>query len=265
MRLDFRGDRIYTMPVPAGVGGVLAETLTLLSGFDWKGRAADDPGTIHLFVEAERYGWSVAASASSDRDAVSRRMALSSEDLAKTRKRIENAPLDARADVVERRHQSIGFVVIDEDGNAAVVTLSMGPPFGSGKLVSGEAFIAEARAGEPADPSLPLLVLAEDRVRLVMNASGRGREAAIGGAIYIRAKVLESDLEDLISMSRFIPATEPRTIRCEKGADLEMIDGLNAMGHGVEWTDGLGTVHAIEIGERIAIISDPRGGTAGGY
>lgn len=264
IRLDFRGDQIYTVSPPAGAGTVLADTVTLLAGFDWSGRSASDAGTIHLFVEAERHGWSKAGNAVSDRGAASRHLAISTEELTKTRRQIESAPLE-EARIDDRRHSSVGFVVLDEKGNAAVVSLSMGPPFGSGKLLGNVAYIAATPDENRNDPMLPLLVLRDGRVGLLINASGRGREAAVGGGLYLRSKLLGATLEELIAMSRFLPAAEPRTIMCEKGTDLEIVNRLNAMGHGVEWDQVLGTVHAIEADDRIALISDPRGGTAGGY
>lgn len=265
IRLDFRGDQIYTVAAPAGAGSVLADALAVLSGFEWEGRSARDARTIHLFVEAERHGWLKAGDALSDRGAARRQMALSPEDLAKTRKEIERAPLEDDARIDDRRHESAGFVVIDEHGSAAVVSLSLGPPFGSGKLLGKSAYIAEAPDENRNNPMLPLLVLREGQVGVLINATGRGREAAIGAGLYLRSKLLEADLEELIEMPRFLPAAEPRTIVCENGTDLEMVDDLNKMGHGVQWEEILGAVHAIDSGERISLISDPRGGTTGGY
>ncbi|MBW3670624.1 MAG: gamma-glutamyltransferase [Acidobacteria bacterium] len=264
IRLDFRGDQIFTVAAPTGAGAVLADTVTLLAGFDWSGRSASDAGTIHLFVEAERHGWSKAGRAVSDRGAVSHQLVSSPEELTKTRRQIENPPLE-EARIDDPRHSSVGFVVLDEKGNAAVVSLSLGPPFGSGKLFGNVGYIAATPDENRNDPMLPLLVLRQGRVGLLINASGRGREAAIGGGLYLRSKLLGTGLEELIAMSRFLPAAEPRTIMCETGTDLEIVDRLNAMGHGVEWDKVLGTIHAIEADDRIALISDPRGGTAGGY
>lgn len=256
---------MFTMATPAGAGSVLAETMTLLSGFDWRERDAGDAGTTHLFVEAERYGWARATSALSERDAASRQMRHSAEELARIRTRIEQSPLDGSSRIRHRAYESAGFVVTDEGGSAVVVSLSLGARFGVGTRLAGTAFIAEAPSESGEEPTLPLLVLRNGRVGLVVSCSGSGREASIGGGLYLRSKLLKGGLEELISMPRFIPASEPRTIVCERGTDLDMIEDLNAMGHGVEWDDAVGIVHAIEISDRIAAISDPRGGTAGGY
>ena len=263
LRLDFRGDSAYTLAAPSGSGNVLVDAMTLLSGFAWKGRDVQDAGTIHLFAEAERHGWSQTGSAISERGAIRQQIAPRGDDLDAMRKRMERAPLGTPIEALTS--ESTGFVVIDEDGSAIVVSLSLGAPFGSGKRLAGMAYVAEPPAERAVESSIPLLVLTDGRVRLVINATGAGREAAVGGGLYLRSKLLPSDLDELVSMPRFIPGAEPGTIICENDADLEIIGRLNDMGHGVEWNRSLGIVHAIEIRERIVVITDPRGGTAGGY
>lgn len=266
IRIDFQGDQVYTFVSPAGAGSVLAEMIAVLSGFEWNGRSAHDPETIHLFSEAERFGWNQVRTMISERGTVARPKTASIERLDEVRRMIEGAPSDQTiVSSTTDRHTSLGFVVVDDDGSTAVVSLSLGPPFGAGKLLDGAAFFSESSARENSSPALPLLVIHDDRARLGIVSSGSGREAFVGGGIYIRNKLIGTDLESLVALPRFIPALEARTLVCEKGTDLKMINALNTLGQGVKWSGDLGLVHAIETTRSIVVISDPRGGTAGGY
>ncbi len=265
LRLDYRGDRIYTIPAPAGAGSVLAEELIVLSGFEWKKRSIDDPGTTHLFVEAERHGWNQAARMLSERGAPARQVPVSPEDPAEIRSRIEKGPITGSVKSVDEGISSLGFVVVDADGNAAVMTLSMGPPFGSGKVAGEEAYIAVAPERGSVETALPVLAVREGKAALLIASTGLGREAAIGGNLYLRSMMLGAGVEELLNTPRFIPAYDEKTIMVETGTDLGVVEELNRLGHGAEWHDQLGIVHAIEIDDRIAAIADPRGGTPGGY
>lgn len=265
VRVDFRGDQIYALPSPSGAGNALAEMVSVLSGFDWRGRTAGQARTVHLFVEAARAGWIANREVVAERGTVVRPETSGPERLLEIRESMERGPLDESIEgPMSRRNDMSGFVVVDERGNLAVVSLTLGPPFGSGVVVDGF-FLAEAPSAGGSSSSLPLIVVQKGRARAGITVTGPERASLLGASVYLENRLLGTDLEEAVELPRFIPAPEARTVVCESGTSLDLIDALNVIGHGVEWGDRLGIVHIIDVRDSLVTISDPRGGTIGGY
>lgn len=263
IQIEFRGDRIFALPPPASAGSAFVEMLDVLAGFAWNDEGGPTSSTIHLFVEAERFARYRAAAATIERGSVHRMGGSELRKVGETRREIEKGTLDLP--LAPDAQQTISFALADERGNVAVIAMSLGPLGGSGVLVDDAFVLALPPTPDGMFSALPLIVIGEQDQILALASSGKESEALVGAGIYLRYALLAGDLQKLVEAPRFVPASDVHTIICEKNANLDVIDGLNILGHGVEWADHIGVVHLIVAGSGVATVSDPRGGTTGGY
>jgi gamma-glutamyltranspeptidase / glutathione hydrolase len=300
IRIHYRDYDIYTMAPPSAGGLILGEALGILSGFDLAAYGFQTPRSIHLLAEAERRAYI-------DRnkylgDPASVRIPyreLMSEERAKAwRASIDLDKASNTLGLTEPAHNepshTTHFSIVDSAGNIASITTTINDTFGSGFIVGGAGFFlnnemddftvalgkpnryglvqGSVNAIEPgkkmASSMTPTIVLRNGTPYLVLGTPGGATIPTSVLQVFLNITVWNKSLYDAIAAPRYHEQGLPEDIQYERGkAPRDLLDKLNAMGHGVRERDPIGDFHGIMIDKgTITAVADPRhGGAAGGY
>jgi gamma-glutamyltranspeptidase / glutathione hydrolase len=291
IRVTFREFDLYTLPPPSAAGLMIGEELNILSGFDLKGAGYQTPRSVHLMAEASRR-----AAIDRDRylgDPATLRMPyrdlLSPERGKQWRASIDPAratptiSLTEPASTIAEGTHTTHFSIIDQAGNVAAVTTSLGDDFGSGFVVPQCGFLLnnamhDFASGERSPNALagsrrmatsvaPTIILRRGQPFLVLGTSGGAAIPNIVLQTFLAVGLYGKSLPDAVAAARCDQQATPEDIRCEHTkTPAETISRLRAMGHGVLEGEAFGDIQALMIdAQRITAVSDPRhGGAAGG-
>jgi gamma-glutamyltranspeptidase/glutathione hydrolase len=268
---QFRGNAFESNPPPSSGGLLIAYGLRLLEALGLHGRPGSADAIDALArVMREQARARVAVARDLYRGGVARRL-LSDESVVAALARVGQAP----SEVAQRGTTHISAV--DEEGNAAALTVSTGA--GSGVIVPGTGIHMNNMLGEfdlwqPSAPgarmssgTAPTVVLENERPRLVVGSAGSLRLR--GAIMQIVVNVVEHgmDVHDAIEAPRV--HLEGDELHCEGGVDASEMDALAARGYDVQrWTarnlffGGAAAVAVSQQGELTAA-GDPRRGGAG--
>lgn len=287
LKLTYGAYEIYTPPPPSSGGIIIGGALNILSGYEIAD--FDKTSTLHLLVEAQRRSALDARRFVGDPTGarLSLRDLLSSERAALWRHTIDPARASSTAVLLESSESkpsgtsTTHFTIVDEAGNIASVTTSLGNAFGSGLLLPASGFFlneamtdftttvnAMAPGKRPASTMTPMLVLRENRPFLAAGTKGGAAAPSTLLQLFLRLVVGGSDLQTAVSAPRYHHGGVPDEIHFERErAPQATIQALNELGHPVIGRPALGDVHAVILThERLTAVADPRrGGSAGGY
>jgi gamma-glutamyltranspeptidase/glutathione hydrolase len=281
---------IYTAPPPSGGGLVIGETLNILSGDDLTATGFQTVKTLHLLIEAQRR-------AAIDRNRyigdplgarIPYRDLLSQARAEQWRKTIDPArstatdSLTAPRDLPTEGEHTTHFTIADSAGNVASLTTSLGDNFGSGFLVPGLGFFLNNAMADfttagpnaldplkrPASSLCPVIVLRDAKPFLALGSRGGPAIPTTILQVLLNVVAYGKSLQEAVAAPRYHHQAVPEEMFYERGrASMPVVNGLNAMGHGVSARDAIGDVHAIlfENGRLIAVADPRRGGAAGGF
>lgn len=302
IQLRFGNYDLYTVAPPSGGGLVMGATLNILHGYDLAASGFQTPKTIHLLLEAQRRAYLDRNKYLGDPigTRIPYRELLSAERAALWRKSID--PLRATPTlvltepgaVVPEGEHTTHFTIVDEKGNIAAVTTSLGDNFGSGVVVPGLGFFLNGAMDDftiaPATPTRdalvqgntnaiepakraassmsPTIILRDGKPFLALGTKGGPSIPNTILQVFLNIAVHHKSLQEAIAAPRWHHQALPEDASYERTlVKSNVIDALNAMGHGVSGRESIGDVHAILIDKgRITAVADPRrGGAAGGY
>jgi gamma-glutamyltranspeptidase/glutathione hydrolase len=292
IRVTFREFDLYTLPPPSAAGLMIGEELNILSGFDLKGAGYQTPRSVHLMAEASRR-----AAIDRDRylgDPATLRMPyrdlLSPERGKQWRASIDpdratpTISLTEPASTIAEGTHTTHFSIIDQAGNVAAVTTSLGDDFGSGFVVPQCGFLLnnamhDFASGERSPNALaggrrmatsvaPTIILRRGQPFLVLGTSGGAAIPNIVLQTFLAVGLYGKSLPEAVAAARCDQQATPEDISCEHTkTPAETISRLRSMGHGVLEGEAFGDIQALMIDmQRITAVSDPRhGGAAGGF
>jgi len=292
IRVTFRQFDVYTLPPPSAAGLMIGEELNILSGFDLQAAGYQTARSVHLIAEAARR-----AAMDRDRhlgDPTTLRMPyrdlLSPERANQWRVSIDPAratptiSLTEPASTVAQGMHTTHFSIIDQAGNVAAVTTSLGDDFGSGFVVPQCGFLlnnamhdfataarspnALAGGRRMATSVAPTIVLRRGQPFLVLGTSGGPAIPNIVLQTFLAVALYGKTLPQAVSAGRCDQQATPEDMNCEyTKTPADLISRLRAMGHGVREGEAFGDIQALMIEmQRITAVSDPRhGGAAGGF
>lgn len=287
LKMTYGAFEIYAPPPPSSGGLVIGGALNILSAYD----VADLDGmpALHLLLEAQRR-----ASLDALRyvgDPASARLPLrellSLERATLWRQTIDPTRASASASLANPDALTAGgvstthFTIVDEEGNIASVTTSLGNPFGSGLLLPSLGFFLNEAALDfttgvntlaplkrPASSMTPLIVLREGKPFLAAGTRGGAAGPTTLLQMFLRLVISGSDLAAAVAAPRYHHGAIPDIVNYEDGrANQSAVVKLNTMGHAVAARPFIGDVHAVLFTkDTLTAIADPRrGGSAGGY
>ncbi|WP_342623363.1 gamma-glutamyltransferase [Pseudomonas alkylphenolica] len=296
MGIEWRGNMVYTAPLPSSGGVALAQLLGIKENrtADFKGVELNSARYIHLLAEIEKRVFADRADYLGDPDfsKVPVDKLIAKDYIAK---RAQEVNPTAISDTEKVRpglepHQTTHFSIVDKQGNAVSNTYTLNWDYGSGVVVKGAGFLlndemddfsskpgvanafgvvgGDANAIEPGKRMLssmaPTLVTRDGQVTLVLGTPGGSR---IFTSIF---QVLNSlydynlPLEKAVAAQRVHHQLLPKdTIYFDAYAPLtgKVADELKKMGYTLEdqgWE--MGDIQAIRVsGTALETASDPRG------
>ena len=287
LKMAYGSYDIYAPPPPSAGGIVIGTALNILSAYDVK--ELDKPANVHLLLEAERRAALDARRYVGDPlgARVPYRELLSPARAEQWRKTIQagkpspTSSLTEPGDVKQEGTSTTHFTIVDEQGNVAAVTTSLGNPFGAGVMLPSLGFFLNesmtdfstgvnglAPGKRPASSMTPLIVLREGRPFLAMGTRGGAAGPTTLLQVFLRVVVSGTSLGDAVRAPRFHHGAVPDELQYERNlAAPETVQALNALGHAVAPRNSIGDVHAILFSNgKLNAVADPRrGGAAGGY
>jgi gamma-glutamyltranspeptidase/glutathione hydrolase len=302
IQLRFGAYDLYTVPPPSGGGLVMGETLNILSGLDLAAAGFQTPRSIHLLLEAQRRAYIDRNKYVGDPlgTRIPYRELLSNERAALWRKTIDpkratpTVLLSEPGAVLPEGEHTTHFTIVDEHGNIAAVTTSLGDDFGSGVIAPGLGFFLNSAMDDftiaPATPTreglvqgntnviepskraassmAPTIILRDGKPFLALGTKGGPAIPNVILQVFLDIAIYRKSLADAVAAPRWHHQGLPEDAQYERTrVPAVTLEALNAMGHGVSSRETIGDVHAIlfDKGRLIAVADPRRGGAAGGY
>ncbi|WP_175653307.1 gamma-glutamyltransferase [Pseudomonas sp. Marseille-P9899] len=296
MRIDWRGNTVYTAPLPSSGGIALAQLLGIKEqrAADFKGVELNSARYIHLLAEIEKRVFADRADYLGDPAFAKVPVAelVAPEYLARRAKEVNPNAISETEKVRPglEPHQTTHFSIVDNQGNAVSNTYTLNWDYGSGMVVKGAGFLlndemddfsskpgvanafgvvgGDANAIEPGKRMLssmsPSLVTRDGQVTLVLGTPGGSRIFTSIFQVLNNLYDFNLPLEKAVAAQRVHHQLLPKdTIYFDAYAPLtgEVAQELKKMGYTLEdqgWE--MGDVQAIRvIGSKLETASDPRG------
>jgi gamma-glutamyltranspeptidase / glutathione hydrolase len=302
LKIKFRDFEIYTMAPPSGGGLALAEALNILAGFDLRAAGYQTPRAIHLHAEAWRRAYvdrnRYIGDPASTRIPLSDLLSAARAEMWRNSIDVDRATptvtLGAPETTIIEPTETTHFTIVDQHGNIVSLTTTINGTFGSGFIVPGTGFFLNnemddfsAAPGRPnaaglvqdapnaiepgkrmASSMTPTIIFKDSRPYLALGTRGGPTIPTTILQVFLHMVIHEKSLSEALAAPRYHHQALPERIDVERGRPPEnILEELNAMGHGVYPRGPIGDVHAIAFEEgRIIAVADPRrGGAAGGY
>ncbi|MCU1731651.1 MULTISPECIES: gamma-glutamyltransferase [unclassified Pseudomonas] len=296
MRIDWRGNTVYTAPLPSSGGIALAQLLGIKEqrAADFKGVELNSARYIHLLAEIEKRVFADRADYLGDPAFAKVPVAelVAPEYLARRAKEVNPNAISETEKVRPglEPHQTTHFSIVDNQGNAVSNTYTLNWDYGSGMVVKGAGFLlndemddfsskpgvanafgvvgGDANAIEPGKRMLssmsPSLVTRDGQVTLVLGTPGGSRIFTSIFQVLNNLYDFNLPLEKAVAAQRVHHQLLPKdTIYFDAYAPLtgEVAQELKKMGYTLEdqgWE--MGDVQAIRVmGTKLETASDPRG------
>lgn len=304
--VNYRGHKIVSMPPPSSGGVHIAQMLNMLENADLKTLGYRSPQMLHLVIESMRRAFADRAKHLGDpaftavpvAGLIDKKYAKSLFDTIVLTRASSAASVKAGEPqkFVKEHTETTHLSIIDEEGNAVVLTTTVNGLFGAA-LVAGDTGIllnnemddfaiapgvanqfglvgSEANAVAPRKTPLssmsPTLVFGKDgALRFALGSPGGPTIITTVLWSLINLIDFDADLYAAISAPRVHQQWLPDVVMVESlGLDHATVQGLNALGHKLSFSSPWGNAQAVGIlpdGQRVSA-SDPRGnGAALGY
>jgi gamma-glutamyltranspeptidase / glutathione hydrolase len=296
LRFEWRGNVVYTAPLPSSGGIALAQLLGIKAArsADFRNLAPNSARYIHLLAEIEKRVFADRADYLGDPAFTKAPVAeLVAPAYLAARAAEVNATAISPTDAVRaglEPHQTTHFSIVDGAGNAVSNTFTLNWDYGNGVVVEGAGFLlndemddfsakpgasnafgvvgGDANAIEPGKRMLssmtPTIVTRDDRVSLVLGSPGGSRIFTAIFQVLNNIYDFGMPLTHAVAAQRVHHQLLPKdTIYFDAFAPLggAVAEELKAMGYTLEdqgWE--MGDVQAIRIwGAQIEVAADPRG------
>ncbi|QEL54497.1 gamma-glutamyltransferase [Chromobacterium paludis] len=296
IRIDWRGNVIYTAPPPSSGGVALAQLLAIKENraADFSGVALNSARYIHLLAEIEKRVFADRADYLGDPDFVKTPVAelISPAYLKRRAEEIHPTSISATPNIRPglENHQTTHFSIVDRWGNAVANTYTLNFDFGSGVVVKGAGFLLndemddfsakpgvanafgvvgkDANAIAPGKRMLssmtPTIVTRDGKATLVIGTPGGSRIFTSIFQVLNDVYAFDMPLQLAVAAQRVHHQLLPKdTIYYDEYAPLSgpVADQLRAMGYTLKdqgWR--MGDIQAVQVdGGKAETASDPRG------
>lgn len=288
----YRGRTVLTVPPPSLGGVALVGLLNVLEGYGPDRFRHNSGAYLHLIAETTKAGMDEMLMALGDADAgeFPVRRFTSAERASAVRRKISMeravpAALVGAAPRKRARAATNHVGVLDGEGNAVSMSLTLGSAFGAKVLVretgiilnnrmrdfslpdgSGEsganAFNALRPRTRPANGMTPVILLRDDRAELIVGGSGGAQTTGAVLQTILNVVDFRMPLAEAVAAPRVHAAPNAQcTLEAEAGVSDEAVGLLASRGHAVRRSRLQGAVQAIGVaGRGITAASDPRKG-----
>jgi gamma-glutamyltranspeptidase/glutathione hydrolase len=289
----FRGYEIVSMGPPSSGGVLLIQMLNMLDRFPVETMKWGSAEYIHLLTEVERRAYADRAEHLGDSDfwdvpvakLLSREYAAARTETIEMGRATPSSEVSAGAPVAEASHTT-HYSVVDAQGNAVAVTVTLNASFGSGIVIDGAGFLmnnemddfsakpgvpnlygvtgGEANAIAPGKRMLssmtPTVVMREGKPRMVLGSPGGSTIITTVLQVFLNVALYGMNIQDAVNAPRHHSQWLPDVIMYEPGTiDAEVADRLRAMGHTLGEPRKIGAANCIFIGaDGVLGAPDPR-------
>ncbi|MBM3381753.1 MAG: hypothetical protein FJY29_04850 [Betaproteobacteria bacterium] len=297
VRGEFQNHEIITMPPPSSGGAVLVQMLEYMKRAGEqkllnKGFASVDALRAQIHAMSLAFAERAEHMGDSDFWPVPLDILLSAQYLDERWKTFQpgkaNLPEGSGFQSPEKL-QTTHFSVIDAEGNAVAVTVTVNGNFGSAFVPPGTGVVMNNQmddfSTQPGVPNLfglvggeanaiapnkrplssmsPTIVRSKNGVvKVVLGAAGGPRIITSVFQTVLNRLQFEMPLVDAVSAARIHHQWKPQTVRFERnGLPAETLEQLKALGYTLEASNGLAVIHALERTSdgRVVGVPDPRG------
>jgi len=297
VHVSYQGYDLFSVGPPSDGGVMLFRALNILSNFGMSG-FGQTPETYHLLGETQKTAFPN-RSGVADPDLFNVPLQeLLSEEWAKERagrikfdRVLKPGETSGKTPQSGKKRASSSVIVVDPQGNIAILSATLGDPFGSAlKVPDGGFFLNDlltdlaadlppvenqgAKEGilggqRPRGPEAPVFVFKEGKPAAFLNAYGSEDPAGVLLNVLVQKLDLKASCASAIASPRIL--AQGRVLRIESGLyDQEMIRlKLDLLGHKLEKESSIGFAQMVcfnQGSDKIAGESDPRsGGEAAGF
>ena len=284
--IEYRGYKLYSMPLPSSGGVIVGEILNIMENKDIAAMGHNTPETIHFIAEAMKLAYADRTAFLGDPTFTENMPieGLSSKEYAKAQlarigetANTSPAPGDPY-DYENESQNTTHYSVIDKDGNMACMTQSINAHFGCGITVGGfvlsnglmsfDTAKGHPNSIAPGKLSLssmtPTILLKPDGTAMMVSGSPGGAQI-IAAMVNMISNIVDHNmnLADAVYAPRFFANDTGKTY-LEGRFPQETIDALKAMGHDVqvqaEYNPNMGSANTIVVLEdgSYHAVGDPR-------
>lgn len=281
---NYRGTRVISMPPPSSGGVALLQLLKGAQGYDIKKMGHNTTETLHILTELERRVYADRATHLGDPDhyEVPVDMLLDDDynknrfsDIKQKNKTDSQDIKEGEVEIIESV-ETTHFSIVDENGNAVSITTTLNSFFGCKVFVRGAGFFlnnemddfsakpgvanqfglvgGEANAIVPEKRMLssmtPTIVEKDGKLKMVVGTPGGS--TIITSVFQTIMNVLDHDMtmQDAVNAKRAHSQWLPDRVLIEKGGvDESVIEGLEAIGHKIEYRNSMGRMDCVLVRE----------------
>jgi len=299
---EYKGHRVISMGMPSSGGVLLHQMMKMIEDRNLQAFGFHSPEAVHLMAEVERRAFADRAEHMGDMDFYKVPVAdITNEDYLRERmsdfnpeKASISSAIRAGSVALRESQQTTHLSVVDKEGNAVAVTITLNNSYGSKTVVGGAGFLlndemddfsikpgvpnlygavgSRANAIEPGKRMLssmtPTIVLKNGEPYIIVGTPGG---TTIPTSVFqALVNILEFGLsaEDAVYRPKFHHQWQPDVLTIEKAFPADVRAALEAKGHKIREVSAIGRTELIVVhpGRRIEAIADIRGeDSAEGY
>jgi gamma-glutamyltranspeptidase/glutathione hydrolase len=282
---NYRGYEIITSPPPCG-GMLLVEALNILKYFDLKECRKNDEYNLHLFAEVFKLVFKDEQTHNGDPEfaAIPVKKLMSDEYAFRRLRMIDLAravpPQQVQAGTIDDKNTT-QLCVMDFDGNAVSLTITLSSLFGTGQPVEGAGFILNNEMQnfnpDPKHPNclqphkrvvtslVPTIIAKDGQPKYVIGTPGGDLIISTIAQVIVNLIDFEMPLREAIYAPRIFSIFTQRELEIEPGYGEKSYRLLGSLGHELKRYDGIrayfGAVQSIMFDSqsgKLVGCSDPR-------
>ncbi len=286
LRFSYRGFTIETMPPPSMGGVAIAETLSLMERLGAHDAPADSARAYHLFVESARRAYVDRRTVGADPDFYADRVKPDATAALLTGLHLLSRPVDPAkatpladlapelAQIAKESPETTHLSVVDAEGNAVSLTVTLSASFGAKVIVPGTGVLLSNALGafSPRGPNdaapgkrmassmSPTIVSRDGKTRIVIGSPGGDTIPNVISQVLRNLIDYRMTVDAAVKRGRVHHQLVPDEVRTERGNDFgdTIKKELTGWGHKI-------APSPIPLGDVKAIVLDDETGVAYGF
>jgi gamma-glutamyltranspeptidase / glutathione hydrolase len=292
MQFPYKNYKVISMPLPSSGGIILQQLLQMTTDYKLSNFPFHSPSSVHLIVEAERRAYADRAEFLGDPDFVKVPIKKLISKAYLQKRMVDYNPLKAgnskltKAGIIKESEETTHISILDNEGNAIAITITLNDNYGNKTIVTGAGFIMNNEmndfSAKPGVPNMygalgndknaitpgkrmlssmtPTIVLKNNKPHIILGTPGG---TTIPTSVFQSiVNIIDYNLSpaDAVNKPKFHHQWLPDVIFVEKNFPKKVRNELIAMGYTIKERKDIGCVDLIKIdNKKITAIADKRG------